>query len=78
MEGNVKGTMYADVPPASRGIIVRLVEDHPSVLLAQGHAEMGLVNPITHAYASLVGLESCATKISHGLESMNILSIGCI
>lgn len=68
MEENAKGIMYVDVLLVLKVIIVKLVDDLHNVQRAQEHAEMGLVNLIIHVFVNLVGLESCAIKISHGLE----------
>lgn len=72
MEVSVKGIMYADVLLVSKVIIVRLVDDLHNVQHVQEHAEMGLVNLIIHVFVNLVGLESYATKISHGLKTRNM------
>lgn len=75
MEGNAKGTMSADVLMASKEIIVKLVEDLHNAQPAQEHAEMERVNLIIRVFVSLVGLENCAIRTSHGLESKNIFSL---
>lgn len=75
MEENAKGIMYVDVLLVLKVIIVKLVDDLHNVQRAQEHAEMGLVNLIIHVFVNLVGLESCAIKISHGLEIRSNFSL---
>lgn len=78
MEENARGTICADVLLASKEIIVKLVEDLHNAQPAQEHVEMERANLIIRVFVSLVGLENCAIKTSHGLESKNIFFTGGI
>lgn len=70
MVESVKATTYAVACLDSKAIIVKLVEDHLNVQLAQNLVRMEHVNQTTSASVIQDGLESCAIRINLGLEEL--------